>query len=191
MVPVLSRLLTTERHRQRMGLTLSPSIPMMLEREVDPSEDPLLVTNTRGKFVETRRNLAGMGRYAFTPCQLEEEPLLLQELFTTMRAQLGAKPSLVEALSTLPTAKSIVLSETLVSQVLGENLSVEKMREVMNLQGYLAMVDGRQILSCPFPAGSAMVLAAPKNLGVYTRVGDYVGIQIFSFRTQIVPVQIP
>lgn len=197
-VSVLERLLLTERYRPRDAPRGGFSVPMMLERSVIPEHEPLVVSNTRGSFVQTRRTKEGTARYAFFECRLEDEGSVLGRLFSAMQS-VASTPgwpstaaSVSEALARFPLAKSIVLSESLVAKMLGDAYPLDQVRALMGLQGYLAIVEGRQVLAhASIPQGCAIVTASPQALGVYTRVGDYLGLQLLNVRQTILTVRVP
>ena len=118
---VLAYLLVTERHRQRAAPAGGFSVPFMSEREVPPETEPLLVTNARGGFVQTRRSHEGVARFGFSACPLESEPILLGRLYDAL-ASLSAASGWMNRFNTMAAAidfmraspckpKNLVISE--------------------------------------------------------------------------------
>lgn len=191
-ISVWDRLLVPERYRQRVfkkagGL----SIPLMMELELEAKEDPLLVTNTRGVFVLSRRTKEGFGRYGFFECPLELESNLLQSLYLTLdtlsktRGWASPATSVSEAIGRLIEPKSIVLSRNLIPSICGNGFTSDQVDTLMKTQGHIAVVNGMQVLAGNLPPGAAIVATQPKVLGVYTRVGDYLGLQLHDPRRTI------
>jgi hypothetical protein len=168
---------------------------MMMERDVEMKHEPLLVTNTRGQFVLSRRTRDGKGRYGFFECPLEDEAKLLPVLYTTLLTYCRTPgwptpvPSVAAALDRLPMARSIVLSSSLISSICGEGFTPEQVATLMKVQGHVAIVNGIQVLAGELPENSAIVSVEPASLGVYTRVGDYLGLQLFDVRQTLVVVR--
>lgn len=186
-VSLWERLLVTERYRQRAAPDGGFSVPIMLERMVDPAYEPVLVSNTKGKFVVTRVK-DGVAKFAFFACGVDEEGPALAELYRTLLG-LSSHPgwptpatTVQEALRKMPFAKSVILSPDLTAEVCGAEFTAEQCSILMQLQGHLAVVNGVQFLSAPLPEKCALLLAAPDKFGVYTRVGNYLGIQLLNVR---------
>lgn len=168
---------------------------MLMEREIEPKQDPLLVTNTRGSFVLSRRTKEGQGRYAFFECGLEEEKNLLPSLYATLLTltKTPGWPALSrtvgEAALRIVEPYSIVISESLIPSICGEGFTSEQVDVLMKAQGHVAVVNGMQVLAGNLPPGAALVTSNPKSLGVYTRVGDYLGLQLHDPRRTIAVVR--
>jgi len=65
----------------------------------------------------------------------------------------------------------------LLSEVCGRPVRPEEAEKMMSLKGFVAEVDGLRVLaSTGLPDGAAIVAAAPGDVGVYTRVGDWLGL---------------
>lgn len=193
---VWDRLLKPERYRQRVATSSgAPSVPMMMERDTEPKHAPFLVTNTRGTFIMSPRTKDGKGRYGFFECKVEDESKLLPVLYSTLmtmsRAPGMPAPSLTvaEAVARLKVPAAIVLAESLVTSICGDGFTAEQVSTLMRVQGHVAVVDGMQVLTGPLPQDSALVVVQPADLGVYTRVGDYLGIQLFDVRHAVALVR--
>jgi hypothetical protein len=166
---ILAHLLVTERHRQRAAPAGGFSIPFMSEREVPPETEPLLVTNARGGFTQTRRSREGLARFGFSPCPLEGEPILLGRLYNALEFMRGTscKP------------KNLVVSENLVSQFTTDESG-----------GLVGSVDGIRVLSAKLPLGVALLFTNPSTLGVYVRIGDYLGLQFYNVRQNVAVIKV-
>ncbi len=188
-------LLKPERYRQRAAPDGGFSVPMMMERDVELKQSPFLVTNTRGNFVPSPRGKDGKGRYGFFHCPVADEgnllPLLQVNLETMARAPGWPTPAATvsEAVKRLVKPCSIILSDPLIATICGEGFTPDHVATLMKIQGHIAIVDGMQILAGALRPGSALVTVEPEDLGVYTRVGDYLGIQLFDVRRTIVVVR--
>lgn len=84
---------------------------------------------------------------------------------------------------------SIILATSLVQSICGDGFTAEQIATLMRVQGHVAIVNGVQVLAADLPVDSALVTAQPEDLGVYTRVGDYLGVQLFDVRRTIVVVR--
>jgi hypothetical protein len=179
----LERMLRTERYRQRAGST-GFSTPGLCRTPVDPDAAPMLATNMRGTFLPTRRDREGFGPFGFSLCPVGAEgPLLidLHRVLWGLSVREGWKnrcTSIQEAVDRLHAArvepKSLVVSETHVST--WADFDIDAARTAMSVQGYVAVVNGMQVLLSDLPEGSAFVAASPSLTGVYTRIGDHLGV---------------
>jgi hypothetical protein len=172
---IFSHLLVAERHRQRAASEVGFSIPVMSERFVPPEAEPLLATTARGRFIRTPRNQEGMARYGIFPCPLEEEPLLLgrlhEALWECSEAEGWANrfSTVGEALDFMRASpyapKILVLPESVLAQWGAQETIVGEL-------------EGMLVLSSTLPVGMALLTAHPASVGVYTRVGDHLGLQL-------------
>ena len=179
------RMLKTERHRQR-GAARGFSTPSLCTVSVKADAEPLLATNMRGTFLATRRGSGGEARFGFSYCPVGQEGPLLNELHrvlwdTSLREKWANRCSAVaEAVEKLRTqgieAATLVVSERQLSNVLGSDFHPDAARSAMAMQGFVAVVDGMQVLLSDLPDGSAFVTGHPTGTGVYTRVGDHIGM---------------
>jgi hypothetical protein len=186
---VLAHLLVTERHRQRAAPAGGFSVPFLSEREVPPEVEPMLVTDARGRFVPTRRSHEGLARFGFSACSLECEPILLGRLYDSM-VSLSVEHGWNNQFSTMSDAidfmraspfkpKNLVISEDLVSQFTTDESG-----------GLVGSIDGIRVLSAKLPLGAALLFTAPPALGVYVRIGDYLGLQIYNIRQSVAVVKV-
>lgn len=189
MLSVLSHLLLTERHRPRAARGGGFSVPAMMEREAPGEVDPVVVSNTRGDFVQTRKTSEGLYRFAFFPCPIEEEGKTLAHLFQTLWAMSTTSKwsnryqDVREALKAMKASpiepKTVVLPKGLAETFAGQALP----------DGRVLVVEGLHVLVAPLPERSAIVAAQPTRLGVYTRVGDRVGLQLYNVPQTLMLVQ--
>jgi hypothetical protein len=175
---ILSYLFATERIRSRGSTGAGFSIPAMSEREVPDGLDPILVTNAHGRFVFTKKNREGMARFGIFPCSLEEEPVLLSALACYIQGvsierawsnhfeSVGAAVEFMRGSRFKP--KSLVLPRGVVSRFTdSEGVA-------------LGSIEGIKLLSTDIPNKFAILTTDAPSLGVYIRVGDYVGLQLYN-----------
>lgn len=185
---IFSTILSVERYRQRASVGGGFSVPALLERDLPDGSDPILSTNARGSFVFTHRNSEGFARYGFSQVPLESEPLLLGSLVETLYnsdqvrkyTSLGEAFTALEGFSLAPA--NLILAEMLVPLFSTDRLGVpyqkfEKVRVLRAPQSELK-------------PGVALLVSSPESLGVYTRVGDYLGIQLFNIHRTIALVSL-
>lgn len=180
----LERMFVPERFRQRAA-NIGFSIPALQEVQVQGDAGPMLASNMRGKFVQVQASSAGTVRYGFSECTIEEEDDLLCELYQSLkvisvREEWGNRCRAVDqAIKRLTeqgiTPKSVVVSGRFLGDVL-DGCDLETAQRRMDMQGFVAMVDGMQILLGDLPDGGALVAADPQHIGCYTRVGDHLGL---------------
>jgi len=169
MFSALSYLLVTERLRQRAASGGGFSVPAMEERQIPENLDPILATNMRGTFLQVRRGSQGVARYGFFHCPPAQEPLVLEALVSNVLQfkwanVFGSIPEALEAMRASPfPPKTVVIPP-------GHVL----------LEGETVSIQGLQVVTSPLPQGCALVAAAPASLGVYTRVGDHLGLQLYN-----------
>ena len=186
---ILAHLLVTERHRQRAAPAGGFSVPFMSEREVPPETEPLLVTNARGGLVPTRRSREGVARFGFSVCPLEAEPILLGRLYDALWGlsmasnwdnRFNSMSGAIDFMRGSPCKpKNLVISEELVSQFSSEELG-----------GLIGSIDGIRVLSAKLPLGSAILLTTPPMLGVYVRIGDHLGLQLYNVRQTVAVIKV-
>lgn len=181
----LERMLRPERFRQRSA-SRGFATPGLCFTGVPDECMPLLATNMRGRFALTRRNAEGLAPFGFSSCPVGQEGPLLDELHRTLWAlseqgnwgnRCTAVPDAVERLRVLGVEpKSLVVSEGQVAGILGPGFDLNAARRAMALQGHVTVVDGMQLLLSDLTGNTAFVAASPSAVGVYTRVGDHVGM---------------
>lgn len=187
MLSVLSYLLLTERHRPRAASGSGFATPVMMERESPEGSDPCLVSTTRGGFVVTRRTLEGAYRFAFFHCPIEREGEVVTNLYRAVwdhSTTLGwgnrfrTPREALAAMRDTP-AKTVILPRSLAE-------SFAPGQEIP--EGKVTIVNGLHVLVAPLPEQSAIVASAPATLGVYTRVGDHLGLQLTAVRQRLMVV---
>jgi hypothetical protein len=150
----------------------------MSERGVVDGLDPILVTDARGRFVVTRKNREGVARFGFSPYTLEEEPKLLSVLvrqalaLSIERGWANHFGSVGEAVDFMNGSqfkpKNLVLPRGVISRFTDSN-GVQH-----------GKVEGLQLLSTDLPEKCAILTTDSPALGVYVRVGDYIGLQLYN-----------
>ncbi len=186
---ILSHLLVTERYRQRAAPSGGFSVPFMSEREVPPETEPLLVTNARGGFVQTRRSREGLARFGFSAFPLDSEPLILGRLYEAFESasvtagwsnRFDSLPAAIASMSASPAKpKNLVISEDLVSRFSTDESG-----------GLVGNFDGIKVLSAKLPMGGALLFTTPPVLGVYVRIGDHLGLQFYNIRQNVAVIRI-
>lgn len=181
----LERLFVPERYRQRAANT-GFSIPALQEVQVQGDAGPMLASNMRRKFVQVQASSSGTARYGFSECAIEAEGDLLCEFYQSLKG-ISVREGwsnrcrgVDQALKRLPergvTPKSVVVSGRLLADILEDDCDLEMAQRRMDMQGFVAMVDGMQILLGDLPDGAALVAADPQHVGCYTRVADHLGL---------------
>lgn len=167
---ILSELLKTERYHQRTPRSsrgsfagLLATIPSMLEIELSEGvEDPLLVSNMRGQFLVSRKSRTNCGRFGFSEIPLEEEDALILELIQSVRKQ--------------PWGTCFTTFER----------ALEDMQESPTPARFLVCAKGSEIqvppgvtlLQTGLPEGVGLLSSDRDATGLYTRVGNFVGLMI-------------
>lgn len=182
----LERLLVTDRQRQRAARGGGFSTPGMCFVDVAADAAPLLATNMRGNFVLTRRNARGQAPFGFSHCPVGQEGPILNQLHRTLielsvregwTNRCTAVPEAIDRLHTFGVEpRALVLSESQVATMVGSGFDLNAARRAMAIQGFVTVVDGMQLLLSDLPEGSALVAGFPLKVGIYTRVGDHLGL---------------
>lgn len=182
----LERMLRPERFRQKAAARGGFSTPGMCFTEVGEDAQPLLASNMRGTFMPTRRNAEGLAPFGFSHVPLGHEGPILNELHRilwglSLQANWGnrcsAVPEAVERLqATGIEPKSLVVSESQVATLLGPGFDLNAARRAMSIQGYVTVIDGMQLLLSDLAENLAIVAGSPSSVGIYTRVGDHLGM---------------
>lgn len=155
--------------------------PMLSERVLDVSLEPLAVSNARGELVPTRVSRErGVARYGFFECLPEDEGALLPRFFSALWDMSAAAgwhnrcTSLSEASAKMKLQpRSIVVPYGLVERV--SSLSRTEADQLMAAQGYISKGE-QQILVADLPPGHAILATSPTLLGFYTRVDVQLGV---------------
>lgn len=178
MLTPLSQLFITERHRLRAG-NVGHSVPLASEVDMDDRAlEPLMVSTTRGTFLPSRIARDGFARFGFSECGIEREGALLLEFHK----------QLVQ-LSTAHGWECVVDSP---------EIAVSRMRDHGEIPFHLAAgpwievddIGGARVLDVGLPQGLALLVTTPSKAGLYTRIGDYVGVlahRVDRFFVAVVP----
>jgi hypothetical protein len=159
----------------------------MSERGVSDGLDPILVTNARRGFVLTKKNREGMARFGFSPCTLEEEPLVLRSLVQHIVSMsiargwnnrfdsVGGAIDFMQGSKFKP--KNLVLPRGVINRFTdSDGVQIGK-------------VNGLQLLSTDLPEKTAILMTNAPALGVYVRVGDYIGLQLYNVDQTIAVIE--
>jgi len=186
----LERVLVAERERRQADVSARAgfAVPGMLERVLDPDQEPLLVTNMRGGFVPTRVSRDGVGRCGFSECLPEEESRLLAALWGTLwgisveQGWSNRCGSISSACRWMKSqgfeARSVVVSYELIEIMNGQDSTRQEMDRLMAEQGYVTLLHGVQIVVADIPVEKSFVAAAPSFVGYYTRSDDRLGVML-------------
>jgi len=178
----LSHLLVTERLRQRAASRGGFSIPAMEERDVPENVEPILSTNMRGDFLMVKRGTLGNARYAFFKCPPALEGAVVTRLFETLgnlasvsgwSNVFGTVLEAVDAMRLTPFAPKTIVIPT-----------PDELPE-----GVATSIQGLQVVTAPLPQGCGLVATQPTSLGVYTRVGDHLGLQLYNVSRTLMVVR--
>lgn len=186
-VSLFDRILVVERHR-RQGSRIGFSVPALCEQEAQACDEPLLVTNMRGSFVQVRRSGDNLVRFSFSPCPLEQEAPLFLELFRSLWGLSEQKSwsnrcaSITEGLDRCRSfgfsPDSVVIPASCLASVCGVSLSSEQVEQAMKVQGWVARVEGLKVLVSDLPDECSVVLAPPSVVGNCVRIHDSLGVVI-------------
>lgn len=183
----LARMLLTERHRQRAATMGGFASPAIQERKIEEGAMPLLVTNARGGFVEfPRLTREGCARYGFSLIPVSQEDVLLGVLYravselSTRHGWLNRCRGVPEAVDRLRSAglepRSLIIPESMLPVVMDPGYDLTAVRRLATLRGFVGVVDGMQVMLSNLPEGAAIVAAGAPHVGIYTRVGDHLGL---------------
>lgn len=193
---VLGLVLSADRRNMRTPEKLSASIrsgvssrPVLNELPVEEDVEPLLVTNAAGQFVPTRRSASrGVARYGFSELPLEEEGRLLSELYMTLLNISWAQKwgnrcnSIPEAINRLREQSlepsHLIVPEAIIPDICGPDYDPAWTEQLMMRQGFITVVDEMKVVAADLSDGAALVIASPGVSGLYTRVGDYLGVMV-------------
>ncbi len=194
MTTAIERLLSTERFQQRAARGAGHSSPVMQERPSSAEEGPFLATNMKRNFLPTRASVQGLVRFGFSTVPLGEEDCLLEPLHTAICAHgtrercISVRDGIQRLRSTGFEARTVVLPESRLSEICGTDFDRTKARALQKAQGYVALVDGMQVLVGDLPSDKALVATVPALVGVYSRIGESLGILLFRVDRTVVAV---
>lgn len=190
---ILSHLLVTERERPRAARGVGLAIPAMMEREAPyENADPVLGSGSRGQFLVTPRTRDGVYRYALANCLVENEGAIFPQLHQTLWAEgerrgwSNRATSVLKGLQMMKAAqvtpKAVVISSNLVKTFCPPEYDVG--------EGRVTIVGGVSVMvTAHLPEGEAIIATAPPRVGVYTRMGDHLGLQLYSVSQTLVVVR--
>jgi len=196
MATVLGRLFVPDRRNMRIPEKLEASIrsgvsskPVLNELEVQEDVEPLIVTNVSRHFVATRRSaVRGTARYGFSEIPIDEEDNFVVELYMSL-LDFSLKNQWRNRCNTVMEAISrfrgsdlepvfFVVPEAVLPEICGSDFDPGWAAQMMKAQGYVATVDNMQVMTADLPPGAALVSTHSEVAGLYTRVGDYLGIMV-------------
>lgn len=164
MLTLMSHLFVTERHRPQAG-KVGHRVPVLSEIDVtDRSIEPLLVSNAKGSFVPTVVAKLGYVRFGFSECQPDQESRMLMEFHRVLvdRSRSCGWGNVVSSIEDgLKLMRGTVAPPVFV---------------LISRDDPAPKEEGFVLLKCPLPSGSALISTRPEIAGLYTRVGDSLGI---------------
>lgn len=167
---VLSQLFVTERHRPKAD-DVGFSVPAISEIDVEGEIEPLLASNMRNSFLRTHVSSHGTVRYGYSECPLEQEGALLGVFYRILSREAsedwGTVRTVAEACDRMKRA--------------GLTPAVVVQPEPVD--------DSLPVLTANIPEGCSLVVAKPEQAGIYTRIGEYVGILAYRIDSAFVAVE--
>lgn len=197
-VSVLERLLVPERLPRRASVDGDFPAPVVHDRFVELSDGPFVVTNKSGGFVQTRRRPDGTVWSMFFETPLGKESPLLRTLYGALwRASasnewknrcssLGEATALMRSFGQEPRCLTVPVS--LLKEVCGTEFTETDAEKLMLGQGYITKVGELYVLAGDLVDGQALLTAAPKVLGVYTRADQHLSLMLFRVDRAVVLV---
>jgi hypothetical protein len=160
----------------------------LFEQEADLLDDPLVVSNMRSSFVQTRRSQEGTVRYAFSECPLESEGLLFARFFSDLW-DLSLKNGWSNRFSSIGGAVrsfkrqglpvvSLVISPMALKKICGSTLDLDEIDKIMALKGYVSEVEGLKVLVSDLSSNRSVLVTEPVLAGNCTRVGNHLGVLV-------------
>lgn len=183
MTPVASTLATILESSRAHTRQVSNKIPTILSLDFNSNVSPCVSSTGRGTFLISSQSATGTCRFGFSDVLLTEEGIFVQELASKLKA-FGEQqqwdntaPSIEEAVAKLAQrglkARYAIFPRTVFSEEDSSKWEVEK---IATMGKYVKL--GVDILVTDTTYGIPFVVVGPKDLGVYIRIGDYVGTLI-------------
>lgn len=180
-VSALERVMLNERPHKRAAPDGSFATPLFLEQAVEAKDGPFLASNGRGGFLSVRRSsIGGHVRYAYGPCDIEDEDEWLESLCTTLRGEgwRNCYSEIGEAVDSMRsqglTPLHVVVPFSLLASVCGSEFSEDDADKLMLVRGYVTEASGLKVLVSG--ASSIIVAAAPSQVGLYSRIGGHLAL---------------
>jgi hypothetical protein len=159
------------------------SLPAFGEQLLEENVEPLLVTNMRNEFVQTRMSRDGYVRYGFSECPLEKEEELFLKFFETLICE-GRKNGWENTTPTLSLALERMsqngISPTCLAMEINSNEEISSIvfAKTPDTPPPLVTKYGvkRVFIAASLPKPTALLVAQAPFAGVYNRIGDHVGI---------------
>lgn len=178
-VSALERLLVTERVPRRSSKEGGFARPLIHERTVVAEEGPFLVTNNRAAFVPTRMRPGNIVWAGFSEVPLGQEDPLVRQLFSALwrlseeQGWANRCTSLRDAMPLMQThghqPRNLVVPVPLLGEACGQTFSPVDADQLMLGQGHVAKVGDLRILAADLRPGTALLFAAPSQVGSYVR----------------------
>jgi hypothetical protein len=145
----------------------------------DRSLDPVMITGTRGTFLESRVARGGYLRFGFSECPMDLEGALLLEFYKQLvKLATEKKWSCVAESPESAVAVMKANGETPFHLVAGPWVEADD-------------IEGARVLDIGFPRGAALLVASPARAGLHTRIGAHVGVLAYRINRAFVAVVQP
>jgi len=179
---------STSWNRDPTGVHGGFRVPVLQECTVPADAGPFVATNRRLSLVLVPRSKDGSVRFAFAECPLEDEWKLLGELYQvlwrlseehqwpTRCTSISEAKRRMEASGMKP--RHLAVPVPLLEEACGTAFSVEDAEKTMTMQGFIAEVDGLQVLAADLPEKTALLSTGPELVGMYTRVDNWLGVLV-------------
>lgn len=185
---ILERLLVADRFRPKVSTkTGGFAPPVSFKRLALTDEAPFVVSMARGGFTLTRPNIEGDVQQAFSYCPVEDEDVVLRNLYNTLW-QLGKAHGWRNRYASLDTAiasvtfspKALVLPFSTIHGIVGGELTEEEAERLTLAKGFVTEVSGLKVLSArgALPPGTAVLAPAPEVVGSYLRSADHLSVMV-------------
>jgi len=196
---ILSQVLKPDRRSVRVNASGRFAHPFLHEQEVGgPIQPPFVVSTMRGGFMSNTASLQGVVRSGFTSADPKEESHLLQVAFEDLfRISLTKEwsnrcNSIPDALIQMRLSgmdpSSLVVPFEDLPEVCGQPISLEESKLKMLHQGYVAEVEGVQVLGSSLPLNTAILTSTPEITGQCIRVGSSIAVTFYQADKSIILV---
>lgn len=176
----LERFLVPERIRPHADIQGGHSKPLMQEIVVRPDEAPLFVSNTRGSLVcvpQVRRTARAAYFHCFSSNEGKLLPFIYHDLVDFLKGSHSYK-SIPEALQGLVAAGEHPCAVVIPPTSLAPGVDPVQAQQLMDVAGYVSVVDGVYTLLGNLPEGNALIVA--RQAGHYLRTGEWLALMLLA-----------
>jgi hypothetical protein len=174
---LFAHLFVPERHHQRAG-AVGFAVPAFSEIEFEHGREiePLLATNMRNTFVRTRVSTHGHARFGFSECEVDHEGYMLCEFYRVL-VETIRQEGWKNIASSVPTGIDLLRSLGFVPKLV-----------VTPIESAVDLPDGVYQVVADLPTDAALVMAPAPQVGLYTRVGNHMGLLAYRVDRALVAV---